>query len=70
MSVKGLVVHFRRDLDDHEAERAIDALMMIKGVVKVSPVEAGYEDDLNRQRVKRELLDRIGVLLRDDGAAS
>ncbi|WP_437533326.1 hypothetical protein ACSRUE_37510 [Sorangium sp. KYC3313] len=70
MSVKGLVVHFRRDLDDHEAERTIDALMMIKGVVKVSPVEAGYEDDLNRQRVKRELLDRIGVLLRDDGAAS
>lgn len=41
MSAKGLVVHFRRDLDDHEAERMIDALMMIKGVVKVSPVEAG-----------------------------
>ncbi|WP_437713240.1 hypothetical protein WMF45_46270 [Sorangium sp. So ce448] len=52
MTIKGLVVHFRRDLDDHEAERTIDALMMIKGVSKVSPIAAGYEDDLNRQRVK------------------
>lgn len=34
MSINGLVVHFRRDLDDHEAERTIDALMMIKGVSK------------------------------------
>lgn len=63
MSVKGLVVHFRRDLDEHEAERMIDALMMIKGVTKVSTVAAGYEDDLNRQRVKRELLDQFRELL-------
>ncbi|WP_437740878.1 hypothetical protein WMF39_35205 [Sorangium sp. So ce1504] len=70
MSIKGLVVHFRRDLDDHEAERTIDALMMIKEVIKVSPVAAGYEDDLNRQRVKREPLDKIGVLLSDDEASS
>ncbi|KYG02705.1 hypothetical protein BE21_54520 [Sorangium cellulosum] len=63
MSVKGLVVHFRRDLDDHEVERMIDALMMLKGVTRVSPVEAGYEDDLNRQRVKRELLDQMRALL-------
>ncbi|WP_437693268.1 hypothetical protein [Sorangium sp. So ce176] len=66
MSVKGLVVHFRRDLDDHETERMIDALMMIKGVVKVSPVEAGYEDDLNRQRVRRELLEKLRALLGEE----
>ncbi|WP_437727047.1 hypothetical protein [Sorangium sp. So ce861] len=41
----------------------IDALMMLKGVTRVSPVEAGYEDDLNRQRVKRELLDQMRALL-------
>ncbi|WP_437323573.1 hypothetical protein [Sorangium sp. So ce381] len=68
MSVKGLVVHFRRDLDDDEAQRTIDALMMIKGVVKVSSVKAGYEDELNRQRVKRDLLSKIDGLLRDDEA--
>jgi hypothetical protein len=66
MSVKGLVVHFRRDLDDDEAKRMIDALMMLKGVAKVSSVKAGYEDELNRQRVKRELLSKIDGLLRDD----
>ena len=59
MSVKGLVVLFRRELDDHEVERIVDALMMIKGSTKVSPVGYGYEDDLNRQRVKRELLDQF-----------
>ncbi|MGK3967987.1 hypothetical protein WMF38_27955 [Sorangium sp. So ce118] len=68
MSVKGLVVHFRRDLDEDEAQRTIDALMMIKGVVKVSSVKAGYQDELNRQRVKRDLLSRIDGLLRDDEA--
>ncbi|KYF76582.1 hypothetical protein BE11_47650 [Sorangium cellulosum] len=66
MSAKGLVVHFRRDLDDHEAERMIDALMMIKGVVKVSPVEACYEDELNRQRVRRDLLDKMRALLGEE----
>ncbi|WP_437765373.1 hypothetical protein WMF27_30310 [Sorangium sp. So ce281] len=69
MNIKGLAVHFLRDLDEHETERTLDALRMIKGIVKVSPVGAGYEDDLNRQRVKRELLDKIDVLLRDDGAS-
>ncbi|WP_437620621.1 hypothetical protein [Sorangium sp. So ce1151] len=66
MSVKGMVVHFRRDLEDHEAERMTATLMMIKGVTKVSSVEAGYEDDLNRERVKRELLDKIHALLGED----
>ncbi|WP_437897123.1 hypothetical protein [Sorangium sp. So ce124] len=28
MNIKGLVVHFRRDFDDDEAERTIDALTM------------------------------------------
>ncbi|WP_437586888.1 hypothetical protein [Sorangium sp. So ce1000] len=40
--------------------------MMIKGVIKVSPVAAGYEDDLNRQRVKRELRDELLALLDDE----
>ncbi|WP_437801295.1 hypothetical protein [Sorangium sp. So ce693] len=66
MTIKGLVVHFRRDLDDYEAERTIDALMMIKKVIKVSPVAAVYEDDLNRQRVKRELRDKMRALLDDE----
>ncbi|WP_437802457.1 hypothetical protein [Sorangium sp. So ce693] len=69
MSVKGLVDHFRRDLDDHEAERTIDALVLVRRVVKVSPVGAGDEKDLNSERVKRQLLDKIGLLLCDDGAS-
>ncbi|WP_437733603.1 hypothetical protein [Sorangium sp. So ce1335] len=39
--------------------------MMLKGVTKVTPVEVRVEDDLNRQRVKRELLDKIRALLED-----
>ncbi|XXY51211.1 hypothetical protein WME91_08705 [Sorangium sp. So ce269] len=65
MTTKGLVFHFRRDLDDPEVERTIDALMMIKRVSKVSPIATGYEDDLNRQRVKRELRDKLLALLDD-----
>ncbi|WP_437774868.1 hypothetical protein [Sorangium sp. So ce1097] len=40
--------------------------MMPKGVTKVSPVEAGHEDGLNRQRVKRELLDTMRALADDE----
>ncbi|WP_437981385.1 hypothetical protein [Sorangium sp. So ce117] len=40
--------------------------MMIQGGIKVSPVAAGYEDDLNRQRVKRELRDKILALLGEE----
>ncbi|AGP39463.1 hypothetical protein [Sorangium cellulosum] len=65
MSIKGLVVHFQRDLNDHETERMIDAIMMLKGVTKVSALEASYEDHLNRERIKRELLDKIYALLRE-----
>ncbi|XXX77304.1 hypothetical protein WMF30_00830 [Sorangium sp. So ce134] len=32
----------------------------------MSPVEAGYEDDLNRQWVKRELLDKMRALADDE----
>jgi hypothetical protein len=63
MTIKRLVVHFRRDLDDHEAERTIAALMITKGVSRLSPIAAGYED---RQRVKRELRDRMRALLDDE----
>ncbi|WP_437304804.1 hypothetical protein [Sorangium sp. So ce388] len=66
MTIKGMVVHFRRDLDEHEAERTIDALMMTKGVSKVSPIAAGYEDHMNRQRVRRELRDKLLALLDDE----
>ncbi|XYH93811.1 hypothetical protein ACMHYB_39050 [Sorangium sp. So ce1128] len=66
MSIKCLVAHFRRDLDDHETERTINALMMIKGIIKVSPNATGYEDDLSRQRVTRELLDKMRALLDEE----
>ncbi|WP_437625518.1 hypothetical protein [Sorangium sp. So ce1151] len=66
MTIKGMVVHFRRDLDDHEAERTMDALMMIKGVSRASPIAADYEDDLNPQRVKRELRDKLLALSDDE----
>ena len=66
MSIKYLIAHLRRALDDHQAERTIDALMMIQGSIKVSPVAAGYEDDLNRQRVMRQLRDKILTLLGEE----
>ncbi|WP_437535072.1 hypothetical protein WME79_12600 [Sorangium sp. So ce726] len=66
MSIKCLIVRFRRDLDDHEAERTIDALMMITGIIMLLSVAAGDEEDLNRQRVKREQRDKILALLGEE----
>jgi hypothetical protein len=70
MSIKDLVVDFWRDLDDDEAEPTIDAMMMNRGVVKLSPAKAGYEDELNRQRVSEICPPQLDELLRDDDVSS
>lgn len=60
---KGFLVHLDSDCRDDTAQNIINALEMVKGVAKVEPIVANYEDTLNRSRVKRELLDKMITLL-------
>ncbi len=56
---KGFVVHLDDDMRDDDAECVLNAILMIKHVAKAEPIMADYEDELNRERVRRELRTKL-----------
>ena len=54
------------DIREDDAEAVINALLMIKGVVKVIPIEAEYRDVMARTRRdsewRQKLLDLLGEM--------
>jgi hypothetical protein len=52
---KGFVVTLDRDISEDDAEAVINALRMVKGVVKVEPVEASFDDQIIQTRVQNEV---------------
>ena len=57
--LKGLVVAFENDIREDDAQCVIDAILMIKGVSGVTTSISGSEDYMNRQQIKREVIDKI-----------
>jgi hypothetical protein len=64
--IKGLLVHLDGDYKDTSADNIITAIRMVKGVVKVEPVLANFEDILNRSRTKLELREKLMDILCED----
>jgi len=68
---KALLVHLSDDLrlgdEVTGADRVIAAIAMIKGVVKVEPMLANFEDVIARQRVVTEFKDRLWAVLEEGG---
>jgi hypothetical protein len=56
---KGFVVTLGQDIREDDAESIINAMRMIKGVVKVSPVEADLVDQIARARIEDEVRSAI-----------
>lgn len=52
--VKGLVVTLEGDLHEDYAERIIDAIKTIKGVLDAKAVDVDIHDHINRTRIKYE----------------
>lgn len=53
------------DIREDDAEATINALRMVKGVVKVEPVVADYNLHIAQARVDREWKDRIWAFARE-----
>lgn len=62
---KGLIVTFGEDLTPSEVERMQILIYGIKGVVSVVPVQANFDDLINRQRIRSEVLGKACEALRN-----
>ncbi len=63
--VKGLIVTFEEDVSKEWADRLVDAIKIMKGVVSVKPSITNINDCMSRERVKWELLTKLQNILLD-----
>ena len=63
--LKGVIVTFEQDIREDDAEALIAAIQMIRGVLKVDPITANFDDEMNRSRVKYELRKKLFEALED-----
>lgn len=60
---KGFVVTMEQDISEDRAKEIISAFKLIGGVLDVRPVESNYDDQINREIIRHELVSRIYALL-------
>jgi hypothetical protein len=61
--LKGCVVSFDRDIREDDAGLVLRAIEMLKGVQGVTPSLATPNDWMNRERVRRELGEKLWSIL-------
>jgi len=62
--VKGFVVTLSEDMREDDAQAIADAIRMVRGVLDVSPSIVDHEDHMNRERIRRELQEKLWDILR------
>lgn len=63
--IKGFMVMLETDLRTDDAEGVLEAIRHIRHVASVEPVVANIDDYMNRERVRRELVNTmLGALER------
>ena len=61
--VKGLVVTLKNDIKDEDADHVVSLLKAIRDVATVKPVQAGFEDYMNRDQIRVELWEQVKDIL-------
>ena len=61
--LKGCIVTFDRSIRTDDAEAILDAIRMVKGVMAVNPSVDDFGDVMARERVRRELGDKMWQVL-------
>lgn len=59
----GYIVTLEQDLRDDDAKTLIDAIELLRGVVSVQPIVAEYLTHVARERIRRELVDKLWQVL-------
>ena len=63
--LKGLVVHFDKDIREDDAENWINAIRMMQHVGDVTPLESTPEDHTARLRVRDEIRGKLMTIVKD-----
>lgn len=57
--LKGFTVALEQDLREDDAEALRQAILSLRYVLAVRPIEAGVEDWINRQRIANEIHEKL-----------
>lgn len=63
--IKGYVVILEENIREDDAKQITDALSMVKGVLKATPLISGIEDLIAEERVRARLRNQILDILWD-----
>ncbi len=63
---KGFLVTLDRDIREDDAQPILEALKMIKGVLKVTPYITGMEDYMLGERAKVEICQKMHKFICED----
>ncbi len=64
--MKGLIVTFKYDIRDDDVEKVTDAINLMECVASVKPVIGNATDQMNRERVKFELKEKLWKVVSED----
>lgn len=64
--INGFIVVLDKELSDISAQKTIDAIKQIKGVIKVTPNVVDARDHIAEAKVKQELINKLFGLLTEE----
>lgn len=64
--INGFIVVLDKELVDISAQKTIDAIKQIKGVIKVTPNVVDARDHIAEAKVKQELINKLFGLLTEE----
>lgn len=62
--IKGLIITFERDIREDDVDPIIEAIQMVRGVADVSRSVADSRDHMNRERIRREMREKLWEVLK------
>jgi hypothetical protein len=66
--LKGVIVTFKEDIREDDAEAVLTAIKMVKGVLSVKPLVSDWEQHIAEERVRQELHKKLFDVIYPDTA--
>jgi len=57
--LKGVIVTFKEDIREDDAEAILNAIQMVKGVLTVKPLISNYDQHIAEDRVRHEIYQKL-----------
>ncbi len=61
--LKGLHVVFEHNIREDDAQKIINAILLLKGVIVVNHILSSADDNINKEQIKYELRQKLFAVL-------